>query len=112
MRVYLKVKYDDRFKAKALGCRWDHAVKCWFIDNPNDLSLFKQWMPDDVKAFYGDKVAKAEQPRPVKVHKPKKPVMTGPALFVPLCNCDVLPWEDCEHTDQLANNAMEEMLCQ
>jgi hypothetical protein len=112
MRVYLKVKYDDRFKAKALGFRWDYEAKLWFIDNPSDLSLFKQWMPDDVKAFYGDKPKKAVQPMPPKVYKAKKPVITGPSVFVPLCNCDVLPWDDCQHTDALANEAMQEMMCQ
>ena len=46
--------------------------------------------------------------------KPKvpahKPVKTGPAVFVPLCNCTTPPWEDCEHTDALASKAMFEML--
>ena len=26
------------------------------------------------------------------------------------CGCDVLPWEDCEHTDRAADNAMREMV--
>lgn len=37
-------------------------------------------------------------------------VITGPAVFVPLCNCTTPPWEDCEHTDALAQIAMAEML--
>lgn len=30
--------------------------------------------------------------------------------FVPLCDCTTPPWEDCEHTDALAQAAMVEML--
>jgi hypothetical protein len=52
---------------------------------------------------------KAKPGKPVKVHVPK-PAITDPAVFVPLCNCATPPWEDCEHTDALAQGAMAEML--
>lgn len=110
MKVYLKVSYDERFKAKALGCRWDMDVKCWYVVDPQDLEPFKKWLPSDIQAFYEAQSSKARQPKPAKVYKAKKPAKTGPKIFVPLCNCDVLPWEDCEHTDALADKAMRNIL--
>lgn len=38
-----------------------------------------------------------------------KPKMTGPAT-VSDCGCDVLPWEDCEHTEEAAQQAFAEMI--
>lgn len=54
-------------------------------------------------------VTVGKKAKPAKVHAPK-PCITGHAVFVPLCNCTTPPWEDCEHTDALAENAMAEML--
>jgi hypothetical protein len=60
-------------------------------------------------------VTVGKRAKPAKAGKQKKakepkPVITGPAVFVPLCNCTTPPWEDCEHTDALAQAAMGEML--
>lgn len=57
----------------------------------------------------GKKAKPAKAAKPVKVHAPK-PVITESAVFTPLCNCTTPPWEDCEHTEALAQNAMAEML--
>lgn len=35
---------------------------------------------------------------------------TGPAMVTPGCDCDVLPWDDCMHTDAAAHAAMLEQL--
>jgi hypothetical protein len=110
MRVYLKVSYDERFKAKSLGCRWDSHVKLWFIDNPENLKPFSQWMPSDVKEFYSEVSKPQVQTKKPKPYKQKPIKKTGPKVFKPLCNCAVEPWEDCEHTEELANKAMMEIL--
>lgn len=47
--------------------------------------------------------------KPEKVKK-KKPASKITGEFVPLCDCTTPPWEDCEHTDALAQAAMNEML--
>lgn len=52
---------------------------------------------------------KAKLVRPKK-ERQTKPAAASPAVFVPLCSCTTPPWEDCEHTDALAQNAMAEML--
>ena len=57
----------------------------------------------------GKKAKPAKAKKQKKANEPK-PVVTGPAVFVPLCNCTTPPWEDCEHTDALAQAAMGEML--
>lgn len=57
----------------------------------------------------GKKAKPAKAAKPVKVQAPK-PTITDPAVFTPLCNCTTPPWEDCEHTDALAQAAMAEML--
>lgn len=57
----------------------------------------------------GKRANPAKAKKQKKVKEPK-PCITGPAVFVPLCNCTTPPWEDCEHTDALAENAMAEML--
>jgi hypothetical protein len=55
-------------------------------------------------------VTVGKKAKPIKPNKPKKASMASPAEFVPLCNCTTPPWEDCEHTDALAQSAMGEML--
>lgn len=52
---------------------------------------------------------KAKLVRPKKEHQ-AKPAVVSPAVFVPLCNCTTPPWEECEHTEALAQSAMAEML--
>lgn len=52
---------------------------------------------------------KAKLVRPKK-ERQSKPAVVSPAVFVPLCSCTTPPWEDCEHTDALAQSAMAEML--
>lgn len=45
--------------------------------------------------------------------KPRKQTANfGVTVSAPVngCNCDVLPWEDCEHTEAAANSAMSDML--
>lgn len=36
--------------------------------------------------------------------------VTGNSSSVESCGCDVLPWEDCEHTEAAIQQAMAEML--
>ena len=113
MRVDLHVPFSQKDLAKSKGARWDAARKTWYVIDPLDIRAFALWMGQDVKDWYGGKRVK-----PSKKLKPKnqpkvhaqKPVITGPAVFVPLCNCTTPPWEDCEHTDALAQAAMGEML--
>jgi hypothetical protein len=113
MRVDLHVPFSQKDLAKSKGARWDAARKTWYVIDPLDIRTFALWMGQDVKDWYGGKrvkPSKKQKPKnQPKVHAPK-PAITGPAVFVPLCNCTTPPWEDCEHTDALAQAAMGEML--
>jgi hypothetical protein len=55
-------------------------------------------------------VTVGKKARPAKPPKKKKTPVSEPAVFAPLCNCATPPWEDCEHTEALAQSAMAEML--
>jgi hypothetical protein len=55
-------------------------------------------------------VTVGKKANPAKPPKPKKSPVVAPVVFIPLCNCTTPPWEDCEHTDSLAQAAMAEML--
>lgn len=103
MITYLQVPYDEKDWVKKLGARWDMARKSWYIENVEDITRFMRWIP----------VKQKKEPLKEKVKHEKKhhkPAITGPSVFAPLCECAVLPWDDCEHTERLAHNAMKEML--
>lgn len=84
--------------AKQFGIPWPLSAG-WakrYADQVADLS----------KLSVGKPQKKAKLARLKKEHEPAK---TAPSTFTPLCNCNVPPWEDCEHTDALAHKAMLEM---
>ena len=113
MRVDLYVPFSQKDLAKSKGARWDAERKTWYVIDPLDMKAFALWMGKDVQEWYTGKKAKqarAEKPKKQPKVPAHKPVKTGPAVFVPLCNCTTPPWEDCEHTDALASKAMSEML--
>ena len=39
-RIYLAVPFDEKDQAKALGARWDKAVKAWYIPSGVKPALF------------------------------------------------------------------------
>ena len=45
MKIYLKVKYEERNIVKSLGATWDYVGKAWYVDNRNaDMSKFSRFM--------------------------------------------------------------------
>ena len=108
MRIDLCVPYSQKDMAKAKGARWDPARHTWYVIDPLDVKAFAMWMGKEVQDWYSGKGNKKSS---IKANsKSKPPIKTGPKKFVPLCHCNVLPWEDCEHTDAMAASAMKEML--
>lgn len=45
MPTYLEVHYREKDEAKALGAKWDGAVRKWFVPDGLDLALFNAWLP-------------------------------------------------------------------
>jgi hypothetical protein len=44
-RVYLRVPYEEREAAKALGARWDRWERQWWIEATMDPEPFARWSP-------------------------------------------------------------------
>lgn len=51
MKVILDCPYEQRNQAKALGARWDPAIKKWYVMDPPDLAPFASWLPGNVADF-------------------------------------------------------------
>lgn len=113
MRINLTTPFSERNKVKALGARWDPNRKTWYIVNVEDLTPFKQWIPE-IADWNEQEAARKAVNKPQKARKaqgegnppgskqnaPKRasaPRTTGPAVLES-CGCSVLPWEHCEHT--------------
>ena len=102
MRIDLQVPYPEKDTAKALGARWDAAKRIWYVKDVSDLTPFSRWISDTKAVSEGSSSGAARQ----SSGGGKIPtvltagVVTGPAVVVPHCGCNVQPWEDCEHTSK------------
>lgn len=47
-RFYLDCPYAEKDEAKALGARWDHTARKWYVPDDVDKNLFTQWWPEEV----------------------------------------------------------------
>lgn len=48
MRIDLQVPYSEKEEAKRVGAKWDIAKKKWYVENPEDLMLYKKWLKDKI----------------------------------------------------------------
>lgn len=46
-RIYLKVPFAEKDKAKAAGARWDNISKRWYVSTTNSSAW--KWMPEHLK---------------------------------------------------------------
>lgn len=120
MRINLNTPFAEKDQAKALGARWDVARKTWYIENVEDLTPFKRWIPS-ITTWDEYEAAKAKnKKRPAKTTKKpsppspspaasttsakpkakKSPPVTGPEMLLSHCGCNVLPWESCPHSER------------
>ncbi|MBT3065240.1 DUF5710 domain-containing protein [Rhodoferax sp. U11-2br] len=97
MRINLVTPFAEKDAVKALGARWDAVKKCWYIVDVADLSPFTRWIPNLDAAMDGSGgnslLTKPKFNLPAAVNVPVKS-----DAGVADCGCDVLPWEDSEHT--------------
>lgn len=103
MRTNLKVGFAEKDKVKALGARWDPALKVWYVENVPDLARFAPWIPgltDSPLPHMAEKKSSAASKAPTSTppRSSAKAMVSGPAGALPDCGCDALPWEHCEHT--------------
>ena len=101
MRTNLKVSFAEKDKVKALGARWDPALKVWYVENAPDLTRFAAWIP----ALAEQQPQKSAEKKPAAVAQGSigqranpASLMPSPSNVLPDCGCDALPWEHCEHT--------------
>lgn len=96
MRVNLVVPFQERDKVKALGARWDTALRVWYVVNHPDPRQLERWLPE-VAAFYRKERGTSKA---AGAHLPVQPSRSATKVqtVVSNCSCNVLPWEDCEHT--------------
>jgi hypothetical protein len=95
MRINLVTPFAEKEAAKALGARWDAAKKCWYIVDVADLAPFMRWIPSLEVAKDTGASPKASQATAART---KPPASSRPAVVVPHCGCQVLPWDDCAHS--------------
>ncbi|HQX59079.1 MAG TPA: DUF5710 domain-containing protein [Burkholderiaceae bacterium] len=100
MRINLVTPFAEKDAVKALGARWDPAMKVWYIKDVADLSPFARWIPDLKVASEG---AAGPAAANSGAAKPARPASATPArsklpMNVPHCGCAVLPWEACAHS--------------
>lgn len=95
MRFNLKVPYAQKDAAKELGARWDAARKIWYVMDPQSIEVFSDWVPQEQNEATGGAPPSVNAKPAAK----RAGVFTGPAVFKPLCHCNVLPWEHCPHTE-------------
>jgi len=100
MRVDLRVPFAEKDAAKALGARWDAAKKIWYVQDVAELTPFMRWNPALKAASQGSAGGTTRQSTKTgkAAVEPSEGAITGPAAVTPHCGCNVLPWEDCEHT--------------
>lgn len=46
----LKVNFNEKDNAKALGGKWHPKLKKWFAPEDSDLSVFSKWLPDEYES--------------------------------------------------------------
>lgn len=100
MRINLVTPFAEKDAVKALGARWDATKKIWYITDVADLTPFLQWIPN-LQSATEDSADGAARPTKsaskAQINHFKGPT-TGSTIEVPHCGCNVLPWEDCEHS--------------
>jgi phage/plasmid primase-like uncharacterized protein len=60
-RTYLAVPFGENNEAKALGARWDIAVKSWYVPPGGNPALFERWRPERQRSAYPDPIAEFAQ---------------------------------------------------
>ena len=90
-KTYLNVPYAEKDAAKALGARWDAAVKKWYAPGTVDITLYANWAEEANSRDTTSKPASA--PVQTKAGKPLADNITRPSIkdFVAY-DGDLPPW--------------------
>jgi len=97
MRIDLTTTSHEHKAAKALGARWDAARRVWYVIDPDDLTPFIRWLPSAGASTSAGVFPVYKKAQPINKNQRQSHGITKSAP-VPHCACNVLPWDDCEHT--------------
>lgn len=98
MRINLVTPFAEKDAVKALGARWDGTRKVWYIQDVEDLSPFLKWIPDMNTAKGPNTLGITSTPKAPAKQVVESGVITRSTSTAVLCNCNVLPWDDCVHS--------------
>ena len=76
--TYLTVPFSQKDKAKALGARWDTALKKWYVPAGLELAPFQAWLPVGQAAIPSVASTSRELIEPLETTPTEKP--TGVSL--------------------------------
>ncbi len=114
LREFLRMHYGEQFKsitfeaAKAFGIPYP-PEKGWTHKYADRRITVTKML--NMKRMVGKKIGKKLERTGIPAPKVSDAgFMTGPKEPPAHCGCNVLPWEECEHTDAQAESAMREML--
>lgn len=102
IQLILRVPFEQKDAAKALGARWLASEKTWYVPYGIDIQLFKAWWPSDLQQASKSIEASSKSTSRKGVAKPHtatssqqatKGHVTGPS-DIPLEEDSKLPWED------------------
>ncbi len=70
-RIHLNVPFKHKDRAKALGARWDHSIKKWYIAENMPLEPFSTWLPSDLGSSIFEPLTDFEMTNPQQDIQPE-----------------------------------------
>ncbi len=98
MKTVLAVPYAEKDEAKALGARWDSALRVWYVENVERIERFMRWMPSHLAAK--SKNDNAQKPKRMASDGV---LVVGANYFRMACSC--APWEPCQTCQRVVTAA-------
>ena len=77
-KTYLNVPYAEKDAAKALGARWDAAIKKWYAPGAADIALFTKWAAESVSSDSSSATIPVKEQ--TKTGKPSADTITRPTI--------------------------------
>ena len=96
-QLFLAVPFDQKDRAKAIGARWEPALKKWYVPHGVDIAGFAEWWPEELQGQSSEDVAAllasqapAKAIKPVEAAAPAPVIDRGPPP--PIDPNDPPPW--------------------
>jgi len=94
--IYMKVPFDEKDQAKALGAKWDYERRHWYAPTPEVRQSCLRWpglaVPPEVQVRHDDLAAVRRQEAR---HNAGTRLIVGDRYFE-MPECDCVPWDPCQ----------------